>query len=789
MAVDLGVADAVEGRRQAGDLVHDLGRVAVVHRVAQSIGQGHGRLPVGLAGQRLHDLAHPRNAPLGVGEGAVLFQERTARQEHMGELGRFVEEDVLHHHAFHGQQGRGDVLGVGVALGNVLALAVQGLEAAVQRRFEHVGDAQARVGLQGHAPGTLELGAHALVGNVPVAGQLVGERAHVARALHVVLPAQRVHPYPFAADVAGGHGQVGDAHHRGAALAVLGHAQAVVDGRVAAGGVQPGGGADLLGRYAADRAKHFGGVFRQADEVAPAGEIFGFAAGIDEALGQQAFGDDHVGQGVEHGHVGTGAQLQVQLGAGVRRVDQVDAPWVDHDQPRTLAQAALELRAEYRVGVGGVGADHQHHVGLHHRVEALCTSRLTQSLLQAIAGGRMANPRAGVDVVVAERRAHQFLHQVGFFVGATAGGDAADGVAPVLQLDAAEFAGRVGHRLVPADFLPGVVDVLADHRLGDAVRVGGVAPGEAALDAGVAVVGAAVLVRDHAHQLVALHFGAERAADAAIGAGGDDRTLGLAQLYQALFRQGRGRAGLHAGAARHALGGEEVLTTRRRHSRFEATPGDGQGEGALDILAGTHTAAADDALARLVVEVRVGYVLFLGQVVGAVVAVAHLAQAHLAGHGLQLAVAVGRAGQAVQRVVGNVQLHHVAAQAGQARGFGAHHHAFADRRGAGRRVAAHAFDFHHAHAARAEGFEAVGGAQFGNAGAEHGRGTHHRGTGGHSDGTTIDAQADLYLAVTGRGAEVAAFIRSGVEEIDHCAASVWVSPKSAGKYFSALATG
>jgi hypothetical protein len=53
-------------------------------------------------------------------------------------------------------------------------------------------------------------------------------------ALHIVLAAQRVHAHALAADVAGGHGQVGDAHHHGRALAVLGDAQAVVDGRVAA---------------------------------------------------------------------------------------------------------------------------------------------------------------------------------------------------------------------------------------------------------------------------------------------------------------------------------------------------------------------------------------------------------------------------------------------------------------------------------------------------------------------------------------------------------------------------
>src|SRR3546814_4834977 len=49
------------------------------------------------------------------------------------------------------------------------------------------------------------------------------------------------------------------------------------------------------------------------------------------------------------------------------------------------------------------------------------------------------------------------------------------------------------------------------------------------------------------------------AADAAIGAGGDHRMLGLADLDDRFFRQRGGRAGLHAGAAGNAFGGEEIL--------------------------------------------------------------------------------------------------------------------------------------------------------------------------------------------------------------------------------------
>jgi hypothetical protein len=100
-------------------------------------------------------------------------------------------------------------------------------------------------------------------------------------------------------------------------------------------------------------------------------------------------------------------------------------------------------------------------------------------------------------------------------------------------------------------------------------------------------------------------------------------------------------------------------------------------------------------------------------VVLAFVAVAHFAQADHASHVLQFAVAVGRAGEAVERVVGDVQLHHALAQLLQLGRLGAHDHAFFHRRGAGGRIAAPAFDLDQAQAAGAEGFQAVGGAQLG----------------------------------------------------------------------------
>ncbi len=104
-----------------------------------------------------------------------------------------------------------------------------------------------------------------------------------------------------------------------------------------------------------------------------------------------------------------------------------------------------------------------------------------------------------------------------------------------------------------------------------------------------------------------------------------------------------GRTGLHAGAAGHAFGGDEILVHAGNHARFETAALDGQRERALHLFAGAHAARADDALRRVIGEIGVGLVagdvvdrqramagrdaVFLLDVVAAPDAVADLAQA------------------------------------------------------------------------------------------------------------------------------------------------------------------
>ncbi len=130
-------------------------------------------------------------------------------------------------------------------------------------------------------------------------------------------------------------------------------------------------------------------------------------------------------------------------------------------------------------------------------------------------------------------------------------------------------------------------------------------------------------------------------------------------------------------------------------------------------------------------------------VVLAVVAVAHFAQADRARHVLQFAVAIGGAGQAVERMVGDIKLHHAAADFREPRILRRHLDARRDgRRARGRRTLA-ALDLAQAKAARAERVEAIGGAELRDLDAELHRGVHDRRALGNRDLAAIDLERDV----------------------------------------------
>ena len=317
-------------------------------------------------------------------------------------------------------------------------------------------------------------------------------------------------------------------------------------------------------------------------------------------------------------------------------------------------------------------------------------------------------------------------------------------------LDILEAARGMGNGFLPGNLRPRISDLRADHRLGDAILVRGIAPGKTALDAGVALVGTAILVRHHADNIIALHFSFEGATHTAIGARCDHRMLGLAFFDDGFFGECCSGAGLHTSAAGHAFGIQKAFIHACRNMGGKAAAINRQGKSALHFFAGPNATRADDALCRIEGEIGIGFILgleaeiFLAAVtlcrgmVFAGITVTNITKSDGSGHVLQFAITIGSTGETIEGMVGNVKFHHAFAQFVQAVVFGVDFDAGCNGRGAGSRRSLAAFDFDEAKPTGSKSFQRIRGAELWNLGAKfHGR-PHDRRALRHCDFDAID---------------------------------------------------
>src|SRR5277367_5423304 len=97
---------------------------------------------------------------------------------------------------------------VSFRVGGILAEHVQRGQMAVLHGFEHIAEMPAALRLNFNSPGFLELGTNFIVLNMLEAWEAVGNCAHIATALDVVLPAQWIHAAAVAPHVSGENGQI-----------------------------------------------------------------------------------------------------------------------------------------------------------------------------------------------------------------------------------------------------------------------------------------------------------------------------------------------------------------------------------------------------------------------------------------------------------------------------------------------------------------------------------------------------------------------------------------------------
>ncbi len=244
-----------------------------------------------------------------------------------------------------------------------------------------------------------------------ISAELVRERTHVTRTLHVVLAPQRIDAHAFATEVARGHRKICNPDDRRSPLAVLRYTEPVIDRTVARCRIQPRGTAHELRSHTRNSLDRLGRVALLRHKLLPSHIRTGLAPCRDVLFLCQTFRHDDMGQRIHHCDIRARCQLHVHVRLYVGRTDETRDSGIDDDQLRALAQPALQLRAEYRMRIRRIGPDDHDNVGLHHRGEGLGAGRLAESILQTVARRRVAYPRAGIDVVGSESRADEFLDE------------------------------------------------------------------------------------------------------------------------------------------------------------------------------------------------------------------------------------------------------------------------------------------------------------------------------------------------------------------------------------------
>ena len=179
--------------------------------------------------------------------------------------------------------------------------------------------------------------------------------------------------------------------------------------------------------------------------------------------------------------------------------------------------------------------------------------------------------------------------------------------------------------------MPGVINAIADHRLRNAIFMGGVTKSKTPFYTGVPLVGLAILMGRHTHHRIAFHLCTKGAAHSAVGTGGYHGVIWHTQVYHGVFRQRRRGTGADAGTAGYTFGIHKGLGLAGTHLGLKAAAIYGQGKRALHFVTGSHTARTNNALGRIKGEIRIGGV-FLGiQVISPRVTVTHLSQPHFPG--------------------------------------------------------------------------------------------------------------------------------------------------------------
>ncbi len=518
---------------------------------------------------------------------------------------------------------------------------------ALERAAHDLGHGQAGLGIERAAPCGLELLVRRRVLHALVVREHHRDQPRIRRALHVVLPAQRMQARARPAHLTGDRAQRDQAARVVGARRVLRDPHAPEDDRGAGLAPQLRDRADQLGVDPADLRGALGRVLLHGlRELAVVRHAI-----ADELAVDQPEPDDLVQHAVVERDVGARLDLAEHVGV----VGDPLAPHVDDDQLRAAPPRLLEERRRDGVVRRRVRARQDRHVGVDDVAVRRRHGPGADALEQRGDARGVAQARAVVDVVGPEPGADQLLEEVGLLVRALRRAEPGDRPRSVLAVDPLQPGRHEVERLLPRRLAEvrqhlvvvdeparlaapparpahvareralGVGPFAPDQRHRQPLLRRGVVPAVAALHAQPALVARLLAaVRERDRPALVVHVIRQRAAHAAIRAHRVDRPELLARadrhVADRLVDQRARGAGGHALAAGHARRLAHRIVEVERDPRLIALAAAADHVVALDVVAGPHAAVAQDA--RIVVDAdhRVRVILAAPPPVGQVVA-------------------------------------------------------------------------------------------------------------------------------------------------------------------------
>jgi hypothetical protein len=245
---------------------------------------------------------------------------------------------------------------IGLRLDRVLADAIDGGQIATLHRIEHPGEMPAALRRDRDAPGRLELGAERVVLDVLEPREAIGQGAHVAAALDVVLATQRIHAASIPPDVPGQEHEVDEGQDVVDRVVMLGDPEGPADHRPRRGGERVREFADRLGR-------HTGLAFRVVEGVRLDLCLVGLEVrrrALDELAVMQVRRDDLAPHGVGQGDIAP----DVEPEPAVRPFRRGGPTRIDRVESRALVHGLEHMVEEDRMRLAGIAAPEDDQIGV-----------------------------------------------------------------------------------------------------------------------------------------------------------------------------------------------------------------------------------------------------------------------------------------------------------------------------------------------------------------------------------------------------------------------------------------